>query len=230
MKHFNLLLIPSGVDFYGKFKKKFFPYTLLGIVQGILIIILAALLILERLPAANLPSGLNPLALINPETMAVNWSAQESFRIELNSDEIGNLAAMIRLITEEDLTQWTAWRYAGLIYHAAQKYEVNPLEIVALIMAESSFRANSVNKKTGDYGLGQINWVHWGKPMGFTPQDLMDPAINIVLTCHVYKFFGEDFGKYHRGNGIQNKAYIANVKSILSTLGAFAQTHKRDFF
>ncbi len=224
MRNVNLMLIPSDGDFYRKFRGKIFFYAMLGIVQGILIILLAALLVLDRIP-----SNWNGHPLLSPKIKTVESSPLKSVLGGLDFKEINHLAEMIRLVTEDGLTQWTTWRYASLIYHATQKYEVNPLEIVALIMAESSFKANSVNKKTGDYGLGQINWTHWGKPMGLTPQDLMDPSINIVMTCHVYKFFGEDFGKYHRGNGIQSKAYIANIKSILSSLGAFAQTNRKDF-
>jgi hypothetical protein len=138
-----------------------------------------------------------------------------------NVKEVLNLARMIRLITDEQLSEAKALRYAGLIFHASQKYGVDPLEIIAIIMAESGFKENSINKETGDYGLGQVNWEHWGKDYGYTPQQLLDPSINIFLTCHVYKFFGQDFGKYHRGNGIQCKAYLVNVKSILSTLNAF---------
>jgi soluble lytic murein transglycosylase-like protein len=135
---------------------------------------------------------------------------------------------MIRLITDNQHSEGKVLRYAGLIYHASQKYGVNPLEIIALIMAESGFKENSINKETGDYGLGQVNWEHWGKDYGYTPQELLDPSINIFLTCHVYKFFGNDFGKYHRGNGIQCKAYLVNVKSILSTLNAFAELNKKN--
>ena len=228
MRNVNLLLIPSGGDLYRKFKGKILFYAILGIVQGILIILLAALLILDRLPA-NLPSDWKGHALLNPKSETAESSPLKSALDGFHFKEINHLAEMIRLVTEDRLTQWTTWRYASLIYHATQKYAVNPLEIVALIMAESSFKANSVNKKTGDYGLGQINWVHWGKPLALTPQDLMDPSINIVMTCHVYKFFGEDFGKYHRGNGIQSKAYIANIKSILSSLVALGKTKEKDF-
>ena len=133
---------------------------------------------------------------------------------------------MIRLITDQQVSESKALRYAGLICHASQKFEVNPLEIIALIMAESCFKESSINKETGDYGLGQINWEHWGKDYRYSPQDLLDPSVNIFLTCHVYKFFGKDFGKYHRGNGIQSRAYIVNVKGILSTLNAFAELNK----
>jgi hypothetical protein len=135
---------------------------------------------------------------------------------------------MIRLITDGQLSEAKALRYAGLIFHASQTYGVDPLEIIAIIMAESGFKENSINKETGDYGLGQVNWEHWGKEYGYTPQDLLDPSNNIFLMCHVYKFFGKDFGKYHRGNGIQCKAYLVNVKSILSTLNAFGELSKQN--
>jgi hypothetical protein len=144
-----------------------------------------------------------------------------------NVKEVLNLASMIRLITENQLSEMKVLRYAGLIFNASRKYGVDPLEIIALIMAESEFKENSINQETGDYGLGQINWEHWGKDFGYRPHELLDPSINIFMTCHVYKFFEEDFGKYHRGNGIQCKAYLINVKSILSTLHAFAELNKR---
>jgi hypothetical protein len=142
--------------------------------------------------------------------------------------EILNLAAMIRFITNEQLSEGKALRYAGLIFHASQKYGVNPLEIIALIMAESRFKESSINAKTGDYGLGQINWVHWGKDLGLTHQDLLDPAINIYMTCHIFNYFGKDFGKYNRGHGVKSRAYVLNIKGILSSLNAFAQLNQEE--
>jgi soluble lytic murein transglycosylase-like protein len=133
---------------------------------------------------------------------------------------------IIRFVTENQLSEAKMLRYAGLISQASQKHGVNPLEIIAIIVAESNFKENSINKETGDYGLGQINWEHWGKDFGLMPHQLLDPSINIFLTCHVYKFFGKDFGKYHRGGGIQSMAYLVNVKSILSTLNAFVERNK----
>jgi hypothetical protein len=145
---------------------------------------------------------------------------------DANVKEVLNLANMIRLITDNQLSEGKVLRYAGLISQASQKFRVDPMEIIAIIMAESNFKENSINRETGDYGLGQINWAHWGKDYGYTPQELLDPSINIFLTCHVYHFFGKDFGRYHRGNGIQSKAYLLNVRSILSTLNAFTELNK----
>ena len=229
MKELDLSLIASGGDSYRKFKRRIFPYAMLGVVESILIVLLAGVVIWEHFPV-DLPRALNWRNLLISTNKTVELLPEGSLLSGMNSKEIKRFAEMIRVVTDKGLPEWKAYRYAGLIYYSAQKYDLNPLEIIALITAESSFKANSVNKKTGDYGLGQINWEYWGKPLGLTRQDLMDPSINIVMTCHVYKFFGEDFGKYHRGNGIQSKAYIVNIKSILSTLGAFAQTNKKDFF
>ena len=157
-----------------------------------------------------------------------DFSPPKASTSDPNVKEILNLAAMIRFITNEQLSEGKALRYAGLIFHASKRYGVNPLEIIAIIMAESNFKENSINKETVDYGLGQINWEHWGKGYGLTPQELLDPSINVFLTCQVYKFFGKDFGKYHRGNGIQSNAYILNVKSILSTLNAMIEGNKEN--
>jgi hypothetical protein len=145
-----------------------------------------------------------------------------------NVKEILNLAGMIRFITNEQLSEGKALRYAGLIFHASQKYGLNPREIIALIMAESRFKEGSINTKTGDYGLGQVNWVHWGKDLGLTHQDLLDPAINIYMTCHIYNYFGKDFGKYNRGHGVKSRAYVLNIKGILSSLNAFAKLNREE--
>lgn len=167
-----------------------------------------------------LPFTSTSLRIDLPDKVSEFFSFKKSVR-DASVQEVLNLANMIRLITNDQLSEGKVLRYAGLIFQASLKYSVNPLEIIAIIMAESEFKENSINKITGDYGLGQINWVHWGKDYGYTPQELLDPSINIFLTCHVYKFFGQDVGKYHRGNGIKCNAYIVNVKSILSTLNAF---------
>jgi hypothetical protein len=222
MKLFNNISIPSGLtsDVHPTFKRKTLVHTILETVKLVFLVAVTVFFLLEYvLPFAQTNLRINyswrlfPLAKLSQDSSA---------------KDILNLASMIRMITDNQFSESKVLRYAGLIYHASQKHEVNPLEIIALIMAESGFKENSINKETGDYGLGQINWGHWGKDYGYTPQQLLDPAINIFLTCHVYKFFGKDIGKYHRGYGIQSRAYIVNVKSILSTLYAFAELNKED--
>lgn len=197
--------------------------ALLEIGKMVVIIVIAVFLSQEYFsPRAKSGQIINS-SEIKEDVFFLNGSPHDS-----STKEILNLAAMIRFITDDQVSDGKAIRYAALIFHSAQKYEVNPMEIIALIMAESRFQENSVNSKSGDYGLGQINWEHWGKDYGLSHHDLLDPAINIYMTCHVYKFFGKDFGRYHRGYGIKSKAYMVNVKSILSSLQAFAELNKEE--
>jgi hypothetical protein len=198
-------------------------HTILETVKLVFIVAIGVFFLLEYIS----PFAQTSLRIYFPAKVREFLSFTKSAR-DSNVKEVLNLAHMIQLITDGQLSEGKVLRYAGLIYHTSQKYGVNPLEIIALIVAESGFKEKSINKETGDFGLGQINWEHWGKDYGYTPQELLDPSINIFLTCHVYKFFGKDFGKYHRGNGIQCKAYLVNVKSILSTLNAFGELNKKN--
>ena len=225
MKLFDILLIPcdSASDVYVKLKKRIMLHTFLEAAKLLFIIAIAAFFLLEY----GAPFAPKSLGIEFPDRMKEFLSFTKTAR-ESSVREVLNLASMIRLITDDQLSEGKALKYAGLISQASQKFGVNPLEIIALIMAESGFKESVINRETGDYGLGQINWGHWGKDYGYTPQQLLDPAINIFLTCHVYKFFGEDFGKYHRGGGIQCRAYLVNVKGILSTLNAFEELKKRN--
>ena len=218
MKLFNIIVIPcsSVSDFTSRFKKRIMFHSIIEGTKLVFVVAIAVVFLLEYMA----PVAQKSLRVDFPVRIRQFLSFTKSGHSS-NVKEILNLASMIRLITDGQLSEAKVLRYAGLIFHASQQCEVNPLEVIAIIMAESGFKENSINKETGDYGLGQVNWEHWGKDYGYTPQQLLDPSINIFLTCHVYKFFGQDFGKYHRGNGIQSKAYLVNVKSILSTLNAF---------
>ncbi len=226
MRIFNLTFVPcsSASDFCRKFKKRLMLHAFLEAAKLVFLLAIAGFFLLEYFS----PATRAELRIDSPGKVGRFFSSLDTAR-DSNVHEVLNLANMIRLITDDQLSDRQVLRYAGLICHASQKYGVRPAEIIALIMAESSFKEKSINRKTGDYGLGQINWEHWGKPYGLEPQDLLDPSVNIFLTCHVYKFFGQDFGKYHRGNGIKCQAYVVNVKSILSTLNAFGDSNKKNF-
>lgn len=224
MKLFNIHVITcnSVSDFYLKFKKRMILHTLLESVKIVSLLAIAAFFVLEYIAPLPQKSLRISFPVGMEEFISTTRSADSSVK------EVLHLANMIRLITENQLSETKIFRYASLISHAARKHGVNPLEIIAIIVAESNFKETSINKATGDYGLGQINWEHWGKDFGLMPHELLDPSINIFLTCHIYEFFGKDFGKYHRGNGIQSKAYVVNVRSILSTLNALIEVNKEN--
>ena len=224
MKLFNIHVITcnSVRDFNSKFKKRMILHTILESVKIVFLVTITAFFVLEYIVPLTQKSLRTCFPAGTEEFLSVTRSSDSSVK------EVLHLANMIGFITENQLSEAKMLRYAGLISHASQKNGVNPLEIIAIIMAESNFKEDCINKETGDYGLGQINWEYWGKDFGLMPHQLLDPSINIFLTCHVYKFFGKDFSKYHRGNGIQSKAYLVNVKSILSTLNAFVERNKEN--
>ena len=224
MKLFNIHVITcnSVHDFNSKFKKRMILHTVLESVKIVFLVAVTAFFLLEYLVPLNQKSLRTDFPAGMEEFLSVTKSSDSSVK------EVLQLANVIRFITGNHLPEAKMLRYAGLISHASRQNGVNPLEIIAIIMAESNFREDCINKETGDYGLGQINWEHWGKDFGLMPHQLLDPSINIYLTCHVYKFFGKDFGKYHRGNGIKSRVYIVNVKSILSTLNAFVKRNKEN--
>ncbi|HVP79999.1 MAG TPA: transglycosylase SLT domain-containing protein [Thermodesulfobacteriota bacterium] len=224
MKLFNIHVVTcnSASDFYSKFKRRLIFHTILETVKLFFMAAIAVFVLLEYgapLVQKSLQTG-SPAGM--EELLSLTKSSDSSVK------EVLRLVNMIRFITENQLSEAKMLRYASLISHASKRHGVNPLEIIAIIMAESNFKENSINKETGDYGLGQINWEHWGKDFGLMPHQLLDPSINIFLTCHVYKFFGKDFGKYHRGVGIQSNAYLVNVRSILSTLNALVEGNKEN--
>ena len=223
MKLFNIHVITcdSASDFNLKFKKRMILHTIQESVKIAFLVVITAFFVLQYIaPLTQSLRTLFPARM--EESLSVTRSSDSSVK------EVLHLANVIRFITGNQLPEAKLLRYAGLISHASQKNGLNPLEIIAIIMAESNFREDCINKETGDYGLGQINWEHWGKDFGLMPHQLLDPSINIFLTCHVYKFFGNDFGKYHRGNGIQSRVYLVNVRSILSTLKAFEKGNKEN--
>jgi hypothetical protein len=214
MKHVDLNRTPFvlRVGVSGKFKKWTIFRPIVEATKLVFIIALTVFLLLEYFP----PFAQSSPRLDSPAKKRSLFSLSQPFD-ESGVQEVLDLAGMIRLVTDDRLSEGKALRYAGLIWHASQKYTVNPLEIIALIMRKA--RSESGVSQKGDYGLGQAV----GQPYGLTQEDLLDPAINIYLTCHVYKFFEQDFGKYHRGNGIKSQTYVVNVKSILSMLRAFAE-------
>jgi len=224
MRFFNIHVVPyhSASDLHSKLERKIVIHAVLESVKialiaaiGVFVLIANMTPLPQKSMRADFPAGMG-------EFLSYTKSA------DIDTKGVLHLTSVIRLITENQIPEAKMLRYAGLIFHASKKYGVNPLEIIAIIMAESNFKEDSINRETGDYGLGQINWQYWGKDYGLTPQELLDPSINIFLTCHVYKFFGSDFGRYHRGNGIQCGAYLVNVRGILSTLNAFIESKKEN--
>jgi hypothetical protein len=210
-------------DVSSKFNGKIIIHTLSKAAKLAAIVVLAGFFLVIYI----LPFAQNSLHIHIPDQVGKFFPITRSGP-DAGVSEVLNLAKMIGQITDNRFGDNKVLKYAGLIYQSSKQCGVNPLEIIAIIMAESGFEEKSINRASGDYGLGQINWVHWGREYGYTPQELLDPSVNIFLTCYVYKYFGQNVGKYNRGNGVQCKAYVANVQGILTTLKAYSEMDKEN--
>lgn len=80
------------------------------------------------------------------------------------------------------------YKYSDIVNEYSEKYEVDPLLVLAVIKAESNFNQNAVSNK-GAKGLMQImdNTGEWiSETIGiedFSPEKLLDPDLNVEFGC-----------------------------------------------
>src|SRR5213595_3377305 len=81
--------------------------------------------------------------------------------------------------------QWRDHRFDAVIVGAAQRYGVEPALVKAVVWRESWFNP-SVQGRKNEFGLMQIRaeaageWARADKITGFAPEQLFDPATNIL--------------------------------------------------
>lgn len=129
--------------------------------------------------------------------------------------------------------------YIDIIETECLKYNVNTVEILSIIKAESNFKVDAVSTKNA-YGLMQLtldtaNWC--AKELGFdylTQDDLQNPETNIKLGVFYYNYLlkryndtNSAFAAYNGGMGnvdkwLNNPQYSKDGKTIQST--PFAET------
>ena len=136
MKLFNIHVITcnSVSDFNSKFKKKMILHTIQESVKIVFLVAITAFFVLEYVAPLTQKSLRTCFPAGMEEFLSVTRSSDSSVK------EVLHLANMIRFITENQLSEAKMLRYAGLISHASQKNGLNPLEIIAIIMAESNFK------------------------------------------------------------------------------------------
>ena len=81
--------------------------------------------------------------------------------------------------------------------------------------------AESVLRRSGDnvdIGLMQINWAFWGKKLGVSKSELLDPKLNVLLGArileHCLKVTGDWWqavGMYHSPDASRQRMYVAKV-------------------
>ncbi len=87
--------------------------------------------------------------------------------------------------------------YQDLIFEVGQSNDLDPLLIAAMIQVESGFRLEAVSKK-GAIGLMQImpetaTWLGKQRAEEISPDDLLDPRINLSLGAYYFRFLLDRF-------------------------------------
>ena len=143
------------------------------------------------------------------------------------------LACLLALWSVQTQAQdTTVWRNApnlpdDCVTHAAQRQDVNPWILRAIIQVESGFNPAAIHRNTNgtlDVGLGQINSLHFKELRGYgiQPSDLLDACVSAdVAAWHLRKQFQSygvswtAVGAYHSTTPCYNKRYVGLVWNVL---------------
>lgn len=128
------------------------------------------------------------------------------------------LIALIALITGYNTGQKTTYpvAYSEYIYKYANKHDLDPYLVMAVIKVESNFVPEAHSGYAG--GLMQLTeeTAQWNADdMGITYFDYMDPETNIMLGCHYLKHLIDTYGNIDTALAAYNGG-MGNVASWLS--------------
>lgn len=115
------------------------------------------------------------------------------------------------------------------ISHVESGFHPRALNVAGQPFFPASLReAESVLRRSGynvDIGLMQINWGFWGKKLGISKSELLDPRLNVILGArileHCLKGTGDWWqavGMYHSPDAMRQRSYIEKVSSTYSRL------------
>jgi len=139
-----------------------------------------------------------------------------------------------RAAQEAQLVENHPLKYEQLIGSMADKYNLSPAYVAAIMLNESSFRPQATAESTGARGLMQLvsptaEWVHNKLSPGtsFSFDAMYDPATNAEYGCWYLNYLSELFGgdpvlvtaAYHAGqtevrNWLNTDAYSPDGKTI----------------
>ncbi len=88
-------------------------------------------------------------------------------------------------------------KYEDIIISCAEKYELQPELVAAMIFCESSFRPDAVSH-AGAKGLMQLtpdtyDWVAWRMGETLDESSITDPLTNINCGCYLMRFLLDKF-------------------------------------
>lgn len=123
------------------------------------------------------------------------------------------------------ITESHARSYARIVVAEADRHDLDPWVLVALVDRESSWKPRAVNETTGAVGLGQILASPEILAGGFAQfaDQLADPAVNLFLTARWLARWrdkcGGNIGRAldaYNGQGIKRRALSSFARGVLS--------------
>lgn len=134
----------------------------------------------------------------------------------MNYDRQTQQALDDRAAQQRQLVENHPLKYQDIIAEKANKYNLSPAFVAAIMLNESSFRPEATAESTGARGLMQLvsstaEWVHGKLDTGssFQFDDMYDPAANAEYGCWYLNYLSELFhgdpvlvaAAYHAGQG-----------------------------
>jgi Transglycosylase SLT domain len=94
-------------------------------------------------------------------------------------------------------------------------------------LPSSRDEAESVLKRSGDnvdIGLMQINWGHWGKKLGLSKSELLDPRLNVLLGAKILEHCVRVSGSWWKGVALYHSPHDSRQREYVEKVW---QSHRR---
>lgn len=170
----------------------------------------------EEAVSRELPAWMTRIPWLPIAAFVVVMAAIVFWILGSNYEKETALVLSARQAAEAQVADSHPLKYQDLIAQKAQKYNLSPAFIAAIMLNESSFRPDATAASTGARGLMQLmdetaGWIH-GKLNLTTPyhfDDMYTPEINAEYGCWYLGYLSQQFqgdpvavaAAYHAGQG-----------------------------
>lgn len=105
------------------------------------------------------------------------------------------------------------------ISHVESGFHPSAINIAGQSFLPSSrYEAEWILNRSGDnvdIGLMQINWGHWGKRLGLSKLELLDPWLNVLLGARILEHCIKMSGSWWKGVGLYHSPYASRQREYI---------------
>ena len=200
----------------------------------------------EETVSRELPPWLSKVPWLGIAAFAAAMIAVVLWINGMNYDKQTRQVLQERAAQEMQIVENHPMHYQNIIHQKAEKYNLSPAFVAAIMLNESSFRPEATNSSTGARGLMQLvsdtaEWVH-GKldlPSAFQFDDMYVPEHNAEYGCWYLNYLSGLFhgdpvlvaAAFHAGQGevrnwLNTAAYSPNGQTIAIDKIPFSDTRR----